>query len=449
MKLNFSLSEFRKVYGWKDEYKKGRTISLLSTLLSTTYGLLITGIFYTGFLSMYGIDLVGVGIVSFIPLLGSCFSLFSPMILERIQRRKWILLGSKVYFYAMSILAVNLMPLIVIEPTQRMIWFCIIQFLAYSVYSLFSTGFTPWFYAFYPKDQNIRAAYIGYNSVLGTLLWAVAYALTGKLTTLAERGNGQNTLILVIRYVAFAMTLLDVGIQALAKEYLYAVSEEKVRISDVFIKPLKHKKFMACMVLLFAWNFIVNLNSGTWSYYLLNEVGLPYSTISYIAAIYPLFLALLMPFWKKVVAKFSWIRTFGITTIICGLEYVVYFFLSPTTMFLYLPMSLIEHFYGPGQALSSGNLLYLNLPQENELTHTCFYGLFNSLFGALGSLCGTLWCKFYGETMLYIGAIFLSAVQFLSLFRGVLSLMMGIVLMLCWRSFTPNKDLKVTANAAE
>ena len=51
----------------------------------------ITGIFYTGFLSMYDISITGVGIVTFIPYIASCFSVFSGMILGKIKKRKAVL----------------------------------------------------------------------------------------------------------------------------------------------------------------------------------------------------------------------------------------------------------------------------------------------------------------------------------------------------------------------
>ena len=74
--LNAIWSQLRLIYGWKDEKRKGRSISLISTLLTSFYNVFITGIFYTGFLSMYEISLVGVGIITFISPLANCFSHF-------------------------------------------------------------------------------------------------------------------------------------------------------------------------------------------------------------------------------------------------------------------------------------------------------------------------------------------------------------------------------------
>ena len=100
MKLNFRRivdlqalkMSMADIYSTKNEEAKGRLISLGSGLVAAFYNVFITGIFYTGFLSMYGISITGVGIVTFIPYIASCFSLFSSAILERIKKRKDIFL---------------------------------------------------------------------------------------------------------------------------------------------------------------------------------------------------------------------------------------------------------------------------------------------------------------------------------------------------------------------
>ena len=65
------------IYSVKDDDGKGRLISLGSSMITAFYNVFITGIFYTGFLSMYDISITGVGIVTFIPYIANCFSVFS------------------------------------------------------------------------------------------------------------------------------------------------------------------------------------------------------------------------------------------------------------------------------------------------------------------------------------------------------------------------------------
>ena len=92
MKLHLKAytDSLKEIYSTKEEKAKGRLITLGSSLAASFYNVFITGIFYTGFLTMYGIDITGAGIISFIPYIGGLFSLFSPFILERIKKRKLI-----------------------------------------------------------------------------------------------------------------------------------------------------------------------------------------------------------------------------------------------------------------------------------------------------------------------------------------------------------------------
>ena len=437
-----ALSELKQIYGWKDEQKKGRTISLCSALLTAVYNVFITGVFHTGFLSMYDIDLVGVGIISFIPPLANCFFMFSPMILERIQHRKWVLVGAKVFFYALYIIATTVMPLIVKDTQARVLWFCILQFVSHAVYSMFSAGFTPWFYAFYPEDQRLRAAYISDNQIFSSVASNGALLLSGVMTMLAARAGRQNELVLGMRYFAFVLVLLDVGMQAMAKEYPYPVRKERVHLREVFTLSLKYEKFMACLLLIFAWNYISNLNSGLWSYFLLNTVGFPYSTINFASATYPLFLLLFTPMWRRVLGHYSWIRTFGFCVVAWVPTELMMFFLSPVTKWIYLPAILFQHLVAVGLNLSYANIFYMNLPRENATTHTCFQSVFCNVFAFLGLMTGTLWCNAFGSRVLYIGSVPITAVQFTTIFRTVTLLPLGIFLMHNWRRFTPDHEIE-------
>ena len=139
------------IFSLKNDEAKGRTINLGCNLLAAFYNVFITGIFYTGFLSMYDISITGVGIITFIPYIANIFSIFSSKILGRFKRRKPILIASKIYFYAMYIVATTVMPQFVVDPQARLVWFAVILFLGYSVYAPFAPGFTVWFYNFFPR----------------------------------------------------------------------------------------------------------------------------------------------------------------------------------------------------------------------------------------------------------------------------------------------------------
>jgi len=428
------------IYNLKDNDAKGRLISLGSSLMTSFYNVFITGIFYTGFLSMYDISIEGAGIISYIPLIASCSSLFSSIILEKIKKRKKILVASKIYFYAMYILATTLMPQFITDPTARLWAFGIILFLAYAVYALFSPGFTPWFYTFYPNDNERRTRYITYNQIFSSIMSSAVMLLSAVITDALKGSPAQDTIILVMRYLAFVLVLIDVFMQAQAIEYPYPPSPQ-IKFRQIFTLPFQYKKFLYCLLMMFAWNFIANLNNGLWAYHLLNHFDFSYTLINSMSVMYTFILIFTQPFWRGVLRKYSWIKTFGLTCLVWMPTEVMFFLMNPTNLYLYVPLCVVQNLLAVGLNLSYSNILYMNLPSENSTAHIAFYSVGCNLFAFLGLFVGTQISSITGDNAIWFLNMEFYSVQFTTLARAITMFALGLLLVIKWRSFTPQKDI--------
>ena len=435
--LKLSMSD---IYSTKNDEAKGRLISLGSSLVTSFYNVFITGIFYTGFLSMYGISITGVGIVTFIPYIASCFSIFSSAILERIKKRKFVLLASKVYFYFMYIVATTIMPQFVTDPDARLMWFVIILFLAYSVNALFSPGLTTWFYKFYPEDNERRTRYILLNQIFSSIMSSAILLLSGLLTDAVAGSPMQDQLILGLRYFAFVLVLVDVGMQACAKEYPYPKAP-KIKMVQVFTLPFKYRKFLLCMLFMFSWNFIGNLNNGLWNYHMLNHLGFTYTIMNTMSVAYTIILLCTNSLWKKLLRRYSWIKTFGIASLLFAPSELMMFAMTPATKFWYIPAAMIQNITSVGLNLAYSNILYMNLPEENSTAHIAFHTIGCNVFAFLGMMVGTYVSGLTGDdTILFLGMQTYS-VQFTTLMRAVALAATGLLLMRYWRAFTRDEDI--------
>ena len=435
--FKLSLSD---IYNLHDDDAKGRLISLGSALATAFYNVFITGIFYTGFLSMYGISITGVGIVTFIPFIASMFSVFSSSILERFKKRKWIVLGAKIYFYAMYIVATTLMPQFVHNPDARLVWFVVILFLAYSVYALFSPGLTGWFYRFYPKDNERRTRYIVLNQVFASIMSSCVLLLSGILTDAVSGSGMQNQLILILRYLAFGLVLVDVFMQSRAKEYPYPQAP-KLKLTQVFTLPFHYRKFLYCMLLMFSWNFISNLNNGIWNFHLLNHLGFNYTLLNTLSVMYTFILLFTQKWWKRMLRRFSWIKTFGLSVLIFLPTEFIMFFVQPGMVGLYLFGGIIQQFVSVGLNFSYSNILYMNLPEENSTAHIAFHTIGCNLFAFFGMITGTFVSSLTGDVPFMFLDLPTYAVQFTTLMRAAAMLIMGFILVKYWRSFTRDEDV--------
>ena len=423
---------FTEIYSTKNDEAKGRLITLGSNLAASFYNVFITGIFYTGFLTMYGIDITGAGIISFIPYIASLFSLFSPFILERIKKRKPILLAAKIYFYGMYIVATNLMPMFVTDKDQRLLWFIIILFLAYSVYSLFSPGFTPWFYKFYPENNEKRTKFLVLNQIFSSVMSSLVLLFSGVITDAVKGSEFQDQLILGFRYVAFVLVLLDVLMQACAKEYPYPKTDPP-KLSEIFTLSFKYKKFLLCMLLMFFWNFICNLNNGIWNYHLLNHLDFSYTLMNAMSVAYTFILVFTQGFWKKILRNHGWIKTFGIAVLL---------FAPTETTWMWLPTAIIQNTLSVGLNFAYANIFYMNLPAEKTTVHTVFNSLGCNFFALLGMMTGTFISSLTGDNTIMFMGLPMYSVQFTTLARFITLGALGILLIAKWRAFTPQKDIE-------
>lgn len=437
------------IYSPKTDEGKGRLISLTSAMVAALYNVFITGIFYTGFLSMYGISITGVGIITFIPYIATCFSLFSPSILGRFRKRKWLLLAAKIYFYAMYIIATTLMPQFVTDPGDRLTWFIILLFLAYSVYALFSPGFTTWFYRFYPAESERRTRYIALNQTFASILSSIMLLVSGLLTDAVEGSSMQDTLILGFRYFAFVLVIVDVLMQAAAKEYPYAEAP-KLRLDKVFTIPFRYRKFLLCMIVMFVWNYIGNLNNGLWNYHLLNHLHFSYTVINIVTMLYTLILLCTGAFWQKLLHRYSWIKTFGIASLLFTPTEFLMFTLTPGMEWLWALTSCVQHFCSVGLNFAYANILYLNLPEEESTACISFNTIGCNVFAFLGMITGT-WVSSFGNdsAMPFLFGMNVYAVQYTTLLRAVGLSTIGILLIVGWRRLTPDHEITVIEQTNE
>ncbi len=438
-------STLGEIYNLKDEYAKGRLIGLADALITALYNVFITGIFYTGFLSMYGMSISDVGIITFIPYLANCFCVFSSAVLDRFPRRKPILVAAKIFFYAMYILATTLMPLVVHEPSARLVWFAIILFIAHAVYALFSPGFTTWFYVFYPADNEHRTHYILFNHIFSTITSSTVLFLSGILIDSFADSPKQNTLILFFRYFAFLLVLLDVGLQACAKEEPHT-KDAKVRLREVFTLPFHYRKFLLCMLVMFAWNFMSNLNNGLWNYHLLNHIHFSYTLLNAVSMMYTVILLFTSRFWQKVLRRYSWIKTFGIANILWIPTEIMCFFMTRERTWMFIPICVYQNFLSVGLNLAYANVLYMNLPEENSTTHIAFSSIGCNLFAFFGLLLGTKISAISGDTAHILLSTEVYSVQYTTLIRAASALLLGLILTLGWKRFTKDEEIQAIEN---
>ena len=111
--VSSTLSTFRKVYNFHEPDARGRVCLLVYTIVEYFLVYITSGIFYTQFLQSYGVDITGVGILNFVPFFASMFVFFTPGLLNRFPKRRWLLAGCKFMYYLLNVAGLTLLPALI------------------------------------------------------------------------------------------------------------------------------------------------------------------------------------------------------------------------------------------------------------------------------------------------------------------------------------------------
>lgn len=400
------------LFGFREESALGRSCMLASATLEYTISWLSSGLFYTSFLMINGIDIVNIGIITFVPYIASCFSIFSPSILERFKKRKAVLAIARGSVYALNILGITILPNFVHDPAARVVWFVIIVFAANIINGLFRSGYSVWHVNFIP--DRVRANYFSVKMVVQSFI-GCGTALVSSIIADALAGSAyEETIILMFRYVAFAMGMLDVFFLCLPKEYPYERTAAAPKLRDIVTLPFGNKKFLRTMLIVFIYTFCANAPASALNYYLLNDVGVEYTFVYTINMFYPFFLLAFLPLWKRILGHLGWFKTLAWSELALLPTNLLYSFVTAGNYLWLMPtVRLTQHFIGVGNNMTHENMVFINLPKADQTNYVAFHTLVTNVAAFLGLMAGTGFIAAFPDLQLTLGGFTFTNVQML------------------------------------
>ena len=434
-------NDFTLLYNFREEKSRGRALVLSHGVLDSIAANLTTGIFYTSFLTMYGINIVDAGILTFVPYIAQIVSLLSPYILERLPRRKWFLALTRGLYHLLFILGVTVMPNFVHDPGNRLTAFVILVLAANMINALGGQGYSVWHAKFLPDEM--RSTYFTYNSMiinLGGSLIAITSALIADSLTGSPYAD---TIVIVLRYIGYAFALADLIVLLIPREYPYPKTGQLPKLSNVFTLPLRHKKFIKTLLVCFLYTFVANIPSGVLNYHLLNTVKISYSYTYAINFVYTFFLFGFLPFWRKKLDNNGWIRVFNWGNLLDIPALIAYAFVNAANyLWLLTSLRLYQHFFGVGRNTAYSNFIYLNLPAEDQTNYFTFNALGVNISAFLGMSLGTWFVAVMGNHSLSLFGYELTAVPLLLLGQAVLSALSWLFVHWFTPQFAPESEMQ-------
>lgn len=379
-----------------DGRAKGRRGLLFGTLCSNFFSPLISGTYFTGLMLAMDADDAYIGYISMLITVCGFFQMFSPLFLEKLHRRKPLLLAMRGLQHFLNVVVVGIIPLMPWSKDTILAVFMVVIFLVYVLNALGSPGYSGWHLQSLPYEKRVNYWTIQ-NMTCQLLGVSIAY-VAGVFLDFFE-GNQVSvggmtptiTALIILRILAVVMAALEIYFYGWIGEYPYEKDENEKNNKGLrlLLQPLKNKAYIETVSVQFLWTFITAIIGPYFSVYLLDEVKMSYSFIALGGIISTPIILIVTPIWGKMLQRKNWIRLLGIGMAGYSFAYFFNMLITTNTQYLYPFAIIICYMFSPCITIAMGQLNYLKLPQQNITTYLSLFSILNQGVSLLGIFLGT------------------------------------------------------------
>ena len=438
LKQLYMRTSWYPVFNFRTDYGKARTALLGSIIPQAIVSGFSGGIFYTGLLIGHGINIVNISILTMIPYIASLFTIFTPYILERFQKRRLILSAARIAYYLINIVGITLLPQLVHDEGGRITGLIVIVFVSYAINFLFS-GYGPWHMVYITPD--VRNGYYTAQTVVSNVSGSLVLLIASSIMD-AMPEDAQLSFITALRYAAFAIALIEVWLLQIPKEPTYLASADRPKFIDIFHKPLQDKYFRITLLVLGFYQLFANLPASALSAWLLEEVHVSYLYITVIDAAFFLFVLFTSRLWNRFIKTKGVSKTMILIFLLEAVSVGAYAFVNHRNyLWLMTLVRFTQHFYGIAWSFCVNHIYYETMPPKDRTAHISFYTLSQHILVFLSMSLGTWFISFMGDRSVQILGQSLTSVPILQIAKAVLALaMVGLIFLLRKRLETPRPD---------
>ena len=393
---------FRNSLTTDDEVTISRRYVAASNYAAGTVNNLIGANFLTGFLLLLNADDSFMGLVTMAGFVGNLLQILSPLLLERFQSRKRMLIFSRAIIHFFNIVVISLIPVLPCANPVKLMLILVIILLVNLINAVTAPGFTVWHIKSIP--DNVRAKYFStFNVMNGVIIYTVVLAASKIADDFKASGNEMRGL-LVLRALALILSIVDIYFLFKIKEFPNQSSGTKVNLANILLNPFREKKYLITVTIACLWSYSANIPGPYFNMYMLKDMDVSYSFLNIINMFNIPALIFLAPLWRKRVNSTSWFKVLYQSMGLYLLHYIGLAFVTRGSLFLY-PVSVIYAFMiAPGINLVFGNIPFINIPEKDQTIYIGFYSSMNNLAALLGVLTGKEFIRATeGKTMALAG----------------------------------------------
>ncbi len=350
----------------------------------------LNGTYLTGFLLSFGASANDVNLAVTLLSLCNMIQLISPLFIERLPSSKTLLTALRGAAHGINMVLLPLLAMSNIPEEWLLPVVLLLISVSQSLYAFVSPGMGTWHMRSIP--ENMRLGFYSFFNVINIVSVFVMLFLAGVFADFFT-GLVGSWAVPLLRVTMGIFAVID--ILALRKIHEYPPSPEPPKSLASFIKEMvlcirhcpSYGRIIACASL---WSFSANLPSQYYTAYLLEDLHMSFTFISFIGMFNAAAVIVFTPFWKRLIQR-QGLRNGLFFSIFLYAPYALGLaFTGEGTMWLY-PVSVIYSLVlYVGITLSFSIAPYEGLPEERRTVYLALYNAFCALSSLLGVLAGRL-----------------------------------------------------------
>jgi len=350
----------------------------------------LNGTYLTGFLLSFGASANDVNLAVTMLSLCNMTQLVSPLFLERMATQKKLLTILRGTAHGINMVLLPVLSMSGIPKALLLPVVLVLISVSQTIYAFVSPGMGTWHMQSMPEEK--RLGFYSFFNVINVITVFVMLFLAGVFADFFTQVAGSRAVPLL----RLAMSIFAVAdILALTKIKEYPLTPQPAKSLGSFLREMagcirrcpSYGKIIACASL---WSFSANLPSQYYNAYLLEELHMSFTFISFVGMFNAVAVILFTPFWKRLIQRRG-LRNGLFFSIFLYAPYAMGLaFTGKGTLWLY-PVSVIYSLLlYVGISLSFAIAPYEGLPEERRTVYLALYNAFCAMSSLLGVLAGRL-----------------------------------------------------------
>lgn len=370
------------------DYAKGRTFSIFEGGSARTIFNLTSGAFLAGFASYLGAGDSFNGIICAIPILSCIIQLFSPIVFERMEKRK-LLVSLFALLHRVFLGLMVFIPFIAKGETSRLVLVTGIYFISYLAASFINPAASGWMIDLTP--DSIRGRYLGIRESYVLATSTVFTLIMGRVMDVFKNAGNEYGGFIIMFSLVLLLAAANFVFLSIMKEPPVKRHKSLLDIKKVVSIPLKDKKFKRIVLLFVLWNIGLQIGGPFFAVYMVTGLKLEYTFIMVVNMLGTVLNVFLVRLWGRMADRKSWLYITKLSILMLAATHFMWLFVNHSTAFILVPLL---HMAGgaswAGIGISTFNIQFTFSPEEGRTVYIGFNAALSGLIGFASTLAGSV-----------------------------------------------------------